>query len=68
MPIIDDAEPDDGETFTLTLSNPRGAEIAAGGDDEATGTIRNSEPQEALTASFEDVPAAHDGSKRIGVR
>ena len=67
MPIIDDTEPDDGETFTLTLSNPDGAEIA-GGDGRATGTIRNSEPQEALTASFEDVPAAHDGSKRIGVR
>ena len=68
VPIIDDDdEEDDGETFTLTLSNPDGAEIA-GGDGEATGTIRNSEPQEALTASFEDVPAAHDGSKRIGVR
>ena len=67
VPIIDDTEPDDGETFTLTLSNPDGATLRAG-DGEATGTIRNSEPQEALTASFEDVPAAHDGSKRIGVR
>ena len=61
VPIIDDAEPDDGETFTLTLSNPDGATLGSG-DGRATGTIRNSEPQEALTASFEDMPAAHDGS------
>ena len=61
VPITDDTVPDDGETFTLTLSNPDGAKIRAG-DGEATGTIHNSEPQEALTASFEDVPAAHDGA------
>ena len=67
VPITDDAHEDDGETFTLTLSNPDGAKIRDD-DGEATGTIRNSEPQTALTASFEDVPAAHDGSKRIGVR
>ena len=67
VPIIDDTEPDDGERFTLTLSNPDGAKLRSG-DGRATGTIHNSEPQEALTASFEDVPAAHDGSKRIGVR
>ncbi len=61
VPITDDTEPDDGETFTLTLSNPDGAQLRDG-DGEATGTIHNSEPQEALTASFEDVPAAHDGA------
>ena len=61
VPITDDTEPDDGETFTLRLSNPDGAKIGDG-DGEATGTIHNSEPQEALTASFEDVPAAHDGA------
>ena len=66
VPVIDDAVPDDGETFTLTLSNPDGAKLRSG-DDEATGTIHNSEPR-ALTASFEGVPARHDGSKRIGVR
>ena len=60
VPIIDDAHEDDGETFTLTLSNPDGAKIR-GDDGEATGTIRNSEIQ-PLTATFEDVPAAHDGS------
>ena len=61
VPITDDTVPDDGETFTLRLSNPDGAQLRAG-DGEATGTIHNSEPQEALTASFEDVPAAHDGA------
>ena len=60
VPIIDDAEPDDGETFTLTLSNPDGAKLRSG-DAKATGTIHNSEIQ-PLTATFEDVPAAHDGS------
>ena len=61
VPIMDDAHEDDGETFTLTLSNPDGAKLRSG-EGEATGTIRNSEPQTALTASFEDVPATHDGS------
>ena len=60
VPIMDDAHEDDGETFTLTLSNPDGAKLRSG-DGEATGTIRNSEIQ-PLTATFEDVPAAHDGS------
>ena len=60
VPITDDAHEDDGETFTLTLSNPDGAKLRDG-DGEATGTIHNSEIQ-PLTATFEDVPAAHDGS------
>ena len=60
VPIMDDAHEDDGETFTLTLSNPDGAKLRSG-DGEATGTIRNSEIQ-PLTATFEDVPSAHDGS------
>ena len=60
VPITDDAYEDDGEMFTLTLSNPDGAKIR-GDDGEATGTIRNSEIQ-PLTATFEDVPSAHDGS------
>ena len=59
VPIIDDAHEDDGETFTLRLSNPQGARLRSG-EGEATGTIRNSEIQ-PLTATFEDVPAAHDG-------
>ena len=60
VPITDDAHEDDGETFTLTLSNPDGAKLRSG-EGEATGTIRNSEIQ-PLTATFEDVPSAHDGS------
>ena len=51
VPIIDDDEKDDGETFTLTLSNPRHAELRSG-DAEATGTIRNSDPEAALSAAF----------------
>ena len=50
VPITDDAHEDDGETFTLRLSNPDGAKLRSG-DREATGTIRNSDP-EALSASF----------------
>ena len=67
VPIIDDTEPDDGERFTLTLSNPDGAALRAG-DGEATGTIRNSEPQEALTASFEGMPGEHDGEDAFTFR
>ena len=59
VPILDDAHEDSGETFKLTLSNPDGAELRSG-DGEATGTIHNSEIK-PLTASFEGVPAAHDG-------
>ena len=58
--LIDDDEEDDGETFTLTLSNASGAVIA---DATATGTIRNTEGEAAvpLTASFSGLPDAHDG-------
>ena len=66
VPITDDAHEDDGETFTLTLSNPDGAKIR-GDDGEATGTIRNSEIQ-PLTATFEDVPAAHAGADAFTFR
>ena len=61
VPIIDDRDEDDGETFTLTLSNVQGASIQ---DAEATGTIRNTEPPppEALTAAFDSVPASHNGN------
>ena len=49
VPIEDDTEEDDGETFTLTLSSASGAQI---GDGEATGTIRNTE-------TVTDPPAAN---------
>ena len=51
VPIIDDTVEDDGETFTLTLSDPKGVTI---GDGVATGTIRNSEePVEVSVADAE---------------
>ena len=51
VPIIDDTVEDDGEAFTLTLSDPKGVTI---GDGVATGTIRNSEePVEVSVADAE---------------
>ena len=68
VPIIDDAQEDDGETFTLRLSNPEGAALRRE-EREATGTIRNSDPEATpLTASFEDVPAEHDGESAFTLR
>ena len=61
VPIIDDTVSDDGETFTLVLTNPTGATL---GDAMATGTIRNTEEEEpttpanTLTASFPESPYA----------
>ena len=60
--ILDDATEDSGETVLLRLSNATGATLA---DTEATGTIRNSEEPAAtsgFTASFEGMPAEHNGS------
>lgn len=62
VPTIDDAEGDNGETFTRTLSHPSGATIAGA---VATGTTRNSEAAGStpLTTPFRDVSVdAHDGS------
>ena len=65
VPITDDTVEDDGETFLLDLYDVSGATM-----DErtsfATGTIRNSEDaptgnENALTASFSNVPAEHGG-------
>ena len=63
VPIIDDDEEDDGETFTLRLSNPQGARLRDG-DRAARGTIRNSDPK-ALSASFPAsafASASHSGA------
>ena len=68
VPITDDAHEDDGETFKLRLSNPEGAGLRSG-EREATGTIRNSDPEATpLTASFEDVPSEHDGESAFTFR
>ena len=66
VPITDDAHEDDGETFTLTLSNPDGAKLRSG-EGEATGTIHNSEIQ-PLTATFRDMPETHDGETAFRFR
>ena len=67
VPIIDDNVEDDGETFLLDLYEASGATMV---DTEswATGTIRNTEEEEApppvantLTATFSNVPAEHGG-------
>ena len=64
VPIVDDSVEDSGETFTLTLSNPSGGGNAHLRRPQATGTILNTDPpaSEPLTASFENVPASHDGA------
>ena len=58
VPIIDDTVNDSGETFWLSLSNAKGADIDAD-LGVGTGTILNTE---VLTGSFENVPTEHDGS------
>ena len=56
--IDDDIDNESDETFTVTLSNASGADL---GTKTATGTIRN-RTVAPLTASFENMPAEHDGS------
>ena len=58
VPIGDDNENESDETFTVTLSNASGAVL---GTASATGTIENRHVV-PLTASFEQVPAEHDGT------
>ena len=62
--IIDDDLHETDETFTLTLSNPTGAEI---NDATATGTITNSDQPE-LKGEFVGMPDNHDGSSDISFR
>ena len=57
--IEDDIENESDETFTVTLSNPSGADL---GTATATGTIQNRKV-EPLTARFEGMPSEHDGSE-----
>ena len=55
--LLYDAAAESDETLTLTLSNPSGAAIL---DGQATGTVIDVPP---ITASFEDMPAEHDGRR-----
>ena len=57
---LSDASVEGDETFSLNLSNASGAAIA---DGSATGTVIDVPP---LTASFANLPAEHDGSRRFG--
>ncbi len=57
--IEDDVENESDETFTVTLSNPSGADL---GTSSATGTIENRYVA-PLTARFENMPSEHDGSE-----
>ena len=57
--IEDDIENESDETFTVTLSNPSGADL---GTATATGTIQNRRV-EPLTARFEGMPSEHDGGE-----
>ena len=58
--VLDDEDVESNETMTLTLSNATGGEI---GSPRATGTIADDDEaaSAALTATFENVPAEHDG-------
>ena len=58
VPIGDDIVNESDETFTVALSNASGAAL---GTASATGTIENRHVV-PLTASFEQVPAEHDGT------
>ena len=57
VPILDDAIDEGEETFTLRLSNAKGARI---GDGEATGTIENADPLQKMWLSrFGRTVASH---------
>ncbi len=61
-----DALDEESETFTLTLSSPTNATLE---DSTATGTIEDDESDVVpLTAEFQNVPAAHDGSSAFTLR
>ena len=64
VPTVDDSADEEDETFTLTLSSPGNAIL---GDAAATGTIEDDD-EPPLTASFEDVPAEHDGESTFTFR
>ncbi len=55
--VLDDSHDDDGETLTLTLSNPSSGRLT---DGKATGTIENRDPlPRALLARFGRTAAVH---------
>ena len=66
VPLLDDDEVEDTETFTLTLSSASNGVLE---DAEATGTILDTDtPPEPLTVSADSVPQSHDGETGFAVR
>ncbi|MDE2979572.1 MAG: cadherin-like beta sandwich domain-containing protein, partial [Gemmatimonadota bacterium] len=63
--LIDDRVDEVPEFFKVVLSNPTGGAVL--GDSIGVGTITNYDPP-PLTASFEDVPAEHDGESAFSFR
>ena len=62
IPVLDDSVSDDGETFTLRLSNASGATID---DTEATGTINNHETVVVQNTAPTGVPTI-SGTAQVG--
>ncbi len=73
VPIIDDSVNDDGETFTVKLSNPNPPDVLGFINTIGTGTIRNHEGEaddpepatEPFTADFSSMPGSHDGENEF---
>ena len=65
VPVIDDEIQDSGETFSLILSNPTGGTQLHAWKATRTGTILNTDPAGALTATFPEsrfASASHKGA------
>ena len=65
VPVIDDEIQDSGETFSLILSNPTGGAQLHAWKATRTGTILNTDPAGALTATFPEsrfASASHKGA------
>ena len=54
-----DSVDEEDEIFTLRLTQP--SNLTLGDDTTGTGTIRDDDGSRPLTASFENMPASHDG-------
>ena len=62
LQTLDDDLNEESETFTVTLSNPVGAELAVGGE-EGTGTILDDD--DAPAVSIENAPLVTEGEKAV---
>ncbi len=62
LQTLDDDLNEESETFTVTLGEPVGAELAVGGED-GTGTILDND--DAPTVSIEDAPPVTEGGEAV---